>query len=89
MYIAKIVGVVVATTKKEGLVGKKMLIVQPLDTDYKSIGNIEVAIDSVGAGVGEIVLVSMGSSARQVFEENNSPIDRAIVAIIDNIEVNS
>ncbi|MCT4563344.1 MAG: EutN/CcmL family microcompartment protein [Maledivibacter sp.] len=87
MYIAKIVGVVVATTKKEGLVGKKMLIVQPLDTENRPIGNREVAIDSVGAGAGEIVLVSMGSSARQAFEDHDSPIDRAIVAIVDSIQV--
>ncbi|SFC18565.1 EutN/CcmL family microcompartment protein [Clostridium uliginosum] len=89
MYLAKVVGVIVATTKNEALVGKKILIVQPLNTDYNPIGNSEVAIDSVGAGTGEIVLVSTGSSARQVFDEEKNPIDRAIVAIVDNIEVNN
>lgn len=88
MYIAKVIGVVVATTKDKGLMGKKLLIVQPLDLKYNPIGNCEVAIDSVGAGNGEIVLVATGSSARQIFENQKSPIDRSIVAIIDNIEVN-
>jgi len=88
MYIGKVIGVVVATTKDESLVGKKLLIVQPLDMKYNPAGNCEVAIDSVGAGTGEIVLVATGSSARQVFEDSKSPIDRSIVAIVDNIEVN-
>lgn len=87
MYLAKVVGVVVATTKNENLIGKKILIVEAIDTDYKSLGTIEVAIDSVGAGNGEIVLVSSGSAASKVFDEVNTPIDRAIVAIIDNIQV--
>ncbi len=88
MYVGKVIGVVIATTKDESLVGKKLLIVQPLDTKYNPIGNCEVAIDSVGAGTGEIVLVATGSSARQVFEDLKAPIDRSIVAIVDNIEVN-
>lgn len=87
MYIAKVRGVVVATTKDKELVGKKLLIVQPLDLEYKPVGNCEVAIDSVGAGYGEIVLVATGSSARQIFEHTKAPIDRSVVAIIDNIEV--
>lgn len=86
MYLAKVVGVVVATTKKEGLVGKKILIVDKVDTNYNSLGITEVAVDSVGAGCDEIVLVTTGSSASKNFGEA-SPIDRAIVAIIDNIEV--
>ncbi len=88
MYIGKVKGVVVATTKDKGLVGKKLLIVQPLDSECKAVGNCEVAIDFVGAGCGEIVLVATGSSARQVSEKIEAPIDRSIVAIVDNIEVN-
>lgn len=88
MYIGKIKGVVVATTKDEGLIGKKLLIVQPLDVEYNSIGNCEIAVDFVGAGAGEIVLVATGSSARQVSGNLKAPIDRSIVAIVDNIEVN-
>lgn len=88
MYLGKVTGMVIATRKDEDFVGKKILIVQPVNTKYEPIGNCEVAVDSVGAGVGEIVLVSTGSSARQVFESQKSPIDRAIVAIVDSIEVN-
>ncbi|WP_432666509.1 EutN/CcmL family microcompartment protein [Wukongibacter baidiensis] len=87
MYIAKIVGMVISTSKDENLVGKKILIVQPVNTKYEPSGNTEVAVDCVGAGAGEYVLVTTGSSARNVFENSKSPIDRAIVAIIDNIQV--
>ncbi|MEW9124616.1 MAG: EutN/CcmL family microcompartment protein [Thermotaleaceae bacterium] len=88
MYLGKVIGMVVATRKDETLVGKKLLIVQPVNPKEESIGKSEVAIDSVGAGVGELVLVSKGSSARLIFGEPNSPIDAAIVGIIDSIEVN-
>ena len=74
MYVGKVTGMIIATTKNEGLVGKKLLIVQPLDMKCNPVGDCEVAVDTVGAGTGEIVLVA--------------PIDRSIVAIIDHIEVN-
>jgi microcompartment protein CcmK/EutM len=86
MYLGKIIGTVVSTRKDESLVGKKILIVQPLDVHYQATGDCEVAVDSVGAGVGEIVLISTGSSAGKVFENRNSPIDRAVVGIIDSVE---
>ncbi len=88
MYIAKVVGTVVSTTKNEGLVGKKLLIIKYLDKNQMLKDDIEVAVDSVGAGFGETVLVTSGSSARNIFAEN-SPIDRTIVGIIDTIEINS
>lgn len=88
MYIGKIVGTVVSTRKDDALIGKKILVVQPLDEKLLPHGKIEVAVDSVGAGVGEIVLVSTGSSANKIFDGSNSPIDRAIVGIIDSVEVN-
>lgn len=86
MYIAKIVGTVVSTRKDDNLKGKKILIVQPANVKLEPEGKCEVAIDSVGAGVGEIVLVATGSSAGKVFGGSDSPIDRAIIAIIDTIE---
>lgn len=89
MYIGKIIGTVVSTRKDEHLVGKKILIVQPLDINNQEIGSPEVAVDSVGAGTGEIVLVSTGSSANHVFTGGNSPIDRAIVGIIDSVEASN
>lgn len=85
--MAKIVGMIISTSKDENLVGKKILIVKPINTKYEPIGNCEIAIDCVGAGTGEYVLVATGSSARNAFENSKAPIDRAIVAIIDNIEV--
>lgn len=87
MYIANIVGTVVSTRKNDYLVGKKIMIIQPLNVRFQPEGACEIAVDSVGAGVGEIVLISTGSSASKVFDTANSPIDRAIIGIIDSIEV--
>ncbi|MGD6993381.1 EutN/CcmL family microcompartment protein [Sutcliffiella horikoshii] len=89
MIIAKVTGSIVATTKAEKLKGKKLLIVTPLD--MKSIeedGKPIVAIDTVGSGVGEVVLIVSGSSARQTEITNGVPVDAAIVGIVDQIELN-
>ncbi|MGG3560829.1 EutN/CcmL family microcompartment protein [Neobacillus rhizosphaerae] len=88
MIICKVVGSIVSTTKAEKLTGKKLLIVQPLD--MKSIeedGKPLVAIDTVGSGVGEVVLLVSGSSARQTEITNGVPVDAAIVGIVDQIEI--
>jgi ethanolamine utilization protein EutN len=88
MIIAKVTGSIVATTKAEKLKGKKLLIVTPLD--MKSIeedGKPIVAIDTVGSGVGEVVLVVSGSSARQTEITNGVPVDAAIVGVVDQIEI--
>lgn len=87
MYIGKVIGNVVATRKDDNLVGKKLLVVEQTDTKGNPLGKVEVAIDSVGAGTGEFVLVSKGSSARHIFGNPSSPIDAAIVGIIDSVEV--
>ncbi|RKD32760.1 EutN/CcmL family microcompartment protein [Thermohalobacter berrensis] len=88
MYLARVVGNVVSTQKNQSLIGKKLLIVQQVNAQCHPIGEIEIAVDSVGAGAGEIVLISAGSSARQVFENENIPTDKAIVGIVDHLEVN-
>ena len=83
MLVGKVVGSVVATRKIESLVGNKFLIVQPMESmaDQKRI----VAIDNVGAGIGEIVLVTQGSAARYVNgEAARPPVDAAIVGIVDD-----
>lgn len=88
MIICKVVGSIVSTTKAEKLKGKKLMIVQPLD--LKSIeedGKPLVAIDTVGSGVGEVVLLVSGSSARQTEITNGVPVDAAIVGIVDQIEI--
>lgn len=87
MYVGIVIGMVVATRKDDHLVGKKLLVVQQTNMKGEHLGGTEVAVDSVGAGTGEYVLVSKGSSARSVFGSPGSPIDAAIVGIIDNIEV--
>lgn len=88
MIIAKIVGSIVATTKDEKLNGKKMLVVQPLDmVTMNPNGNQMVSIDTVGSGEGEIVMVVGGSSARQTNITKDTPVDSAIVGVIDQITI--
>ena len=83
MVVGKIVGSVVATRKNENLIGSKFLIVEPLETMGDKKRRL-VAIDNVGAGVGEIVLVAQGSAARIGCNLADSPIDAAIVGIVDD-----
>lgn len=87
MWLGKVVGTVVAPTKNENLVGSKLLVVQPLNLDGMNSISLQVAVDTVGAGNGETVLVSTGSSARRVMNSDNSPVDAAIVGIVDNIDL--
>ncbi len=87
MYLGKVIGTVVSTSKAESLVGTKLLMVRKLDEKLKEQSSTEIAVDSVGAGVGEIVIVSKGSSARSVFENKKMPVDASIVGIVDSVEV--
>ncbi|MBR3994937.1 MAG: EutN/CcmL family microcompartment protein [Clostridia bacterium] len=81
MIIGKVVGSIIATRKNERLVGQKLLVVRPLE-NMKEKGEF-VAIDNVGAGIGEKVLVATGSAARVGCELENAPVDAAIVGIVD------
>ncbi|MFP3155331.1 EutN/CcmL family microcompartment protein [Lachnospiraceae bacterium ZAX-1] len=83
MMIGKVIGSVVSTRKNEKLVGNKFLIIQPLKSMEGAAANL-VAIDNVGAGIGEVVLVALGSAARIGCGMELSPIDAAIVGIVDN-----
>lgn len=85
MYIAKVIGNVVATRKEESLVGYKLMIIQRVNIKQEPIGFEEVAADYVGAGVGEYVLVGRGSSVRVSRKE--AAIDMAIIGIIDSMDV--
>jgi len=87
MILGKVVGTVWATRKDEQLVGMKLQIVQQVELDYALKSNFVVAVDSVGAGVGEIVLVAQGSSARQTAQTHNKPVDAVIIAIVDKLDV--
>ncbi len=86
MIFARVVGNVVCTRKDEKLVGRKLLLVQPVDVEGAAKGNPLVTVDAVGAGEGELVLVVQGSSARQTTATEGNPVDAAIFAIVDSIE---
>lgn len=83
MIIGKVVGSVVATRKNEHLVGSKFLIVEPFKNMEQGSERF-VAVDNVGAGIGEIVLVAKGSAARIGCNTESSPVDAAIVGIVDD-----
>ena len=87
MILAKIVGTVVATRKDERLVSNKLLVARPIDPAGKAEGTYLVAVDTVDAGIGEIVLIVSGSSARMASGMKDCPVDAAIVGIVDHIEV--
>ena len=86
MLIGLVVGHVWATKKEHALRGHKVMIVQEILTDEKK-GSTCVAADAVGAGIGERVLVVTGSTARRAAGSDDSPIDSAIVGIIDSLEI--
>ena len=88
MLLAKIVGTVVATRKDPRLVSNKLMVVRPTDPRGKADGHYLVAIDTVDAGVGEMVLVVSGSSARMASGLKDCPVDAAIVGIIDTVDMN-
>lgn len=87
MVLGKVIGTVWSTRKDENLVGSKFLIVRELDLDYNPKSSTVVAVDSVGAGVGEVVLVAQGSSARQTIITKNKPVDAVIMAIVDKLDI--
>ncbi|MBI9047134.1 MAG: EutN/CcmL family microcompartment protein [Anaerolineaceae bacterium] len=87
MQIAKVIGTTVSTIKDEKLVGRKLLILRPTDEKGEPIGKPYVAIDTVNAGVGELVLTAAGSSARQTTITKDCPVDAVIMAVIDSLEV--
>ena len=84
MQLARVIGDVVTTRKDENLVGIKLLIVQPLTPDHQPVGKPLVAVDSVGAGVGEEVFFVRGKEASFPFYPVEAPVDAGIVGIIDH-----
>lgn len=87
MFLGRVIGTVWSTRKDENLVGAKFLIVKQLDLNLKEKDNFVVAVDSVGAGEGEVVLVATGSSSRQTEFTKNKPVDAVIMAIVDKLDV--
>jgi ethanolamine utilization protein EutN len=88
MQIGRVIGTVVATHKHGKLDGAKLLLVQPLDLDARPQGTPVLAIDSVGAGVGETVLVVIeGRAAGEAVRRKAAPVDAAIIGIIDAVTI--
>lgn len=88
MEIGQVIGTVVSTRKHERLVGSKIQIVQPLDPrNMTAKGEPYVAVDAVGAGVGEQVLIARGSAARKAMDNESAPVDATIVGIIDEVDI--
>lgn len=95
MFVAKVTGSLVSTQKVATMVGYKLLVVEPYrlePKDRKSLvttGRTFVAVDTLGAGVGDYVLLTQGSSARLTPETKNMPIDAVVVGIVDTVHVES
>jgi microcompartment protein CcmK/EutM len=87
MILAHVVGNVVATQKNQNLIGAKLMILQPMDTKGAPAGDEFIAVDGIGAGVGDLVLcIAEGGSARAVYKNSKAPIDTVIAGIVDVVE---
>ena len=93
MFLARVIGSVVATKKDSAMTGQKLLILRPLLVDEASPGNLRpgvntvVAVDALGAGIDEMVLFCQGSSARQAAGMKSLPVDAVVVGIVDAVDV--
>ncbi len=86
MILSRVVGTVVSTRKDDGLLGLKLLLTREVDPRMAPVGSLIVAADAVGAGIGEIVLVAAGSSARLTEVTRDRPVDHVIAGIVDSVE---
>ena len=87
MKIALVIGSTVSTIKDEVIQGRKLLIVRNADTAGKPTGDPYIAVDTVSAGTGDLVMVTDGSSARYTNQTTNAPVDAVIVGVIDSLEM--
>jgi ethanolamine utilization protein EutN len=93
MFIARVTGSVVSTQKADSMVGQKLLVVEPYRLDDKSrdqlvtTGRTFIAVDTLGAGVDDFVLVVQGSSARLTPETSKLPVDAAVIGIVDTVTI--
>jgi ethanolamine utilization protein EutN len=93
MFLARVEGAVVATKKDRSIDGRKLLLLRPQLVDdkdptrFRPGANTVVAVDSVGAGIGEMVMFSQGSSARLAPGLKDSPVDCAVIGIVDSVDV--
>ncbi|MEK6269931.1 MAG: EutN/CcmL family microcompartment protein [Planctomycetales bacterium] len=95
MFVAKVTGSVVSTQKVPVMVGQKLMVVEPYRLESKkreslsSTGRTFIAVDTIGAGEGDYVLITQGSSARLTDETNKLPIDAVIIGIVDTVHVDT
>mgnify|MGYP001360771734 FL=1 len=87
MNLGKVIGTVVATRKESSMDGLKLMLVRYVDSEGKETGGHVVAVDAVGAGIDELVLVATGSSARQTTATDKRPCDAVIMAIVDSWDI--
>jgi microcompartment protein CcmK/EutM len=87
MLIARVIGTTVSTIKDEKLTGRKLLIMRQTDETGSPVGKPYVAVDTVDAGIGDLVLTCAGSSARETNINKDTPVDAVIMAVIDSLEV--
>ena len=87
MILAQVLGTVVSTRKDAGLSGLKLLLAREVDASFRPAGTQVVAVDAVGAGAGELVLIAAGSSARLTEATRDRPVDHVICGIVDAVEV--
>lgn len=87
MLLGKVVGTVVSTQKDEGLDGLKLLVVQVINPEAELQKGYVVAADAVGSGMGEVVIVVQGSSARMATRVKGKPLDASVIGIVDEIEL--
>ena len=87
MLLGKVIGTVVSDCKVDTMTGSKFLILKKIDYNGNSLNSYEVAVDAVGAGLDEVVLYTVESSARQTYITKDRPVDAVIVGIIDTVEL--
>ncbi len=93
MFVAKVTGSIVSTQKVDSMIGQKLLVVEPYRLDTKdrqsliTTGRTFIAVDALGAGVGDMVLITQGSSARFTPETGKLPIDCVIIGIVDTVSI--
>ncbi len=87
MLLGRVVGTLVASRKDPGIEGQKLLVVRQVDVEGRDSGGFVIAVDSVGAGVGDVVLFATGSSARQTEATRDRPCDAVVMAIVDEWEL--
>jgi microcompartment protein CcmK/EutM len=88
MLLARVAGTLVASDKEPSLEGLSFRVLSQLNTENEETGSYVVAVDAIGAGVGEVVMYATGSSARQTIATDGRPCDAVVMAIVDTWEVN-